>query len=62
MFLHFIQITELYKSCWQVELFFKWQANLKIKRLWSTKENATRIQIYAAIYIYCLIATIQHDM
>ncbi len=58
-----LQIAELYKNRWQVELFFKWlKQHLKIKRFWGTTENAVRIQIYAAICTYCLVAIIQHDM
>ena len=58
-----LQVAELYKNRWQVELFFKWlKQHLKIKRFWGTTENAIRIQIYAAICTYCLVAIIQHDM
>ena len=58
-----LQVAELYKNRWQVELFFKWlKQHLKIKRFWGTTENAIRIQIYAAICVYCLVAIIQHDM
>lgn len=35
------QIADLYKSRWQVELFFKWlKQHLRIKRFWGTSENA----------------------
>ena len=58
-----LQVVGLYKNRWQVELFFKWlKQYLKIKRFWGTTENAVRIQIYAAICAYCLVAIIQHDM
>jgi len=58
-----LQVAELYKNRWQVELFFKWlKQHLKIKKFWGTTENAVRIQIYAAICTYCLVAIIQHDM
>ena len=57
------QIANLYKNRWQVELFFQWlKQHLKIKKFWGTTENAVRIQIYAAISAYCLVAIIQHDM
>ena len=57
------QIANLYTNRWQVELFFKWlKQHLKIKKFWGTTENAVRIQIYAAISAYCLVAIIQHDM
>lgn len=58
-----IQVADLYKNRWQVELFFKWlKQHLKIKKFWGITENAVRIQIYAAICTYCLVAIIQHDM
>ena len=39
-----LQVTELYKNRWQVELFFKWlKQHLKIKKFWGTTENAVRI-------------------
>lgn len=58
-----LQVAELYKNRWQVELFFKWlKQHLKIKRFWGITENAVRIQIYAAICAYCLEAIIQYDM
>ena len=38
------------------------QQHLKIKKFWSTTENAVRIQISVAIITYCLVAIVQHDM
>ena len=50
MHLTSLQVAELYKNRWQVELFIKWiKQHLKIKKSWGTTENAVRIQIYAAI-------------
>ena len=58
-----LQVANLYKNRWQVELFFKWlKQHLKIKRFWGATENAVRIQIYCAICAYCLVAIVQHDM
>ncbi len=58
-----IQVAELYKNRWQVELFFKWlKQHLKIKKFWGTSENAVRIQIYTAICTYCLVAIVQKEM
>ena len=58
-----LQITDLYKNRWQIELFFKWlKQHLKIKKFWGITENAVRIQISAAITAYCLVAIVQHDM
>lgn len=58
-----LEIAELYKNRWQVELFFKWlKQHLKIKKFWGTTENAVRIQISTAIISYCLVAIVQHGM
>lgn len=57
------QIVFLYKNRWTVELFFKWiKQHLRVKSFWGISETAVRIQIYAAITTYCLIAIIEHDM
>src|SRR5690606_29665574 len=41
------EIADIYKSRWQVELFFKWiKQNLKIKTFWGTSKNAVFIQIW----------------
>lgn len=58
-----LQVANLYKNRWQVELFFKWlKQHLKIKKFWGTSENAVRIQIYCAMCAYSLVAIVQHDM
>ena len=58
-----LEIANLYKNRWQVELFFKWlKQHLKIRKFWGKTENAVRIQISAAIVAYCLVAIVQHDM
>ncbi len=58
-----LEVANLYKNRWQIELFFKWlKQHLKIKKFWGTTENAVRIQISAAITAYCLVAIVQHDM
>lgn len=58
-----LEVADLYKNRWQIELFFKWlKQHLKIKKFWGRTENAVRIQINAAIIAYCLVAIVQHDM
>ena len=50
-------IAKLYKSRWQVELFFKWiKQHLKIKSFWGQNENAVRSQIWVAISVYVIVA------
>ena len=58
-----LEVANLYKNRWQVELFFKWlKQHLKVKKFWGTSENAVKIQIYSAMTTYCLVAIVQHDM
>jgi hypothetical protein len=53
-------ICALYKSRWQVELFFKWiKQHLRIKRFFGTSENAVKTQIWIAVSIYVLVAIIK---
>ena len=57
------EVALLYKFRWRVELFFKWlKQHLRVKEFYGTSENAVKIQIYAAIIAYCLVAIIKHDM
>jgi hypothetical protein len=52
-----LTIARLYKSRWQIELFFKWiKQHLRIKAFYGTSENAVRVQIWIAIAVYVLIA------
>jgi len=53
-------ICALYKSRWQVELFFKWiKQHLRIKRFFGTSENAVKSQIWIAVSVYVLIAIVR---
>jgi hypothetical protein len=56
-------ITALYKSRWQVELFFKWiKQHLRIKKFLGTTENAVKTQIWCAVSTYVLIAIIKKEL
>lgn len=51
-------IATLYKSRWQIELFFKWiKQHLRIKTFYSTSQNAVKPQIWIAISVYLPVAT-----
>jgi transposase len=55
-----LTICALYKSRWQVELFFKWiKQHLRIKRFFGTSENAVTSQIWIAVSVYVLVAIIK---
>ena len=53
-------ICALYKSRWQVELFFKWiKQHLRIKRFLGTSENAVKTQIWIAVSFYATVAIVK---
>jgi Domain of unknown function (DUF4372)/Transposase DDE domain len=53
-------ICALYKSRWQVELFFKWiKQHLRIKRFYGTSQNAVKTQIWIAVSVYVLVAIVK---
>lgn len=52
-----LNIAELYRERWKVELFFKWiKSNLHIRHFMGLSDNAVRIQLWTAICVYALIA------
>src|SRR5882762_9593692 len=58
-----LTICSLYKSRWQVELFFKWiKQHLRIKRFYSTSENAVKTQVWIAVSVYVLVAIIKKEL
>ena len=55
-----LTIAKLYKSRWQVELFFKWiKQHLRIKVFYGTSENAVKTQIWIAVSTYVLVAILK---
>jgi hypothetical protein len=58
-----LTIAALYKSRWQVELFFKWvKQHLRIKRFFGTSQNAVKTQIWTAVAVYVLIAIVKKEL
>jgi len=50
-------VCALYKSRWQVELFFKWiKQHLRINQFFGRSENAVKCQIWTAVATYLLVA------
>lgn len=50
----------MYKSRWQIEIFFKWvKQNLKIKSFPGTSKIAVMIQIWLAMIYYLLLSFIK---
>jgi IS4 transposase len=55
-----VTIAQIYKSRWQVELFFKWiKQHLRIKAFYGTSENAVKTQIWVAVSVYVLVAIVR---
>jgi hypothetical protein len=55
-----LTIAPIYKTRWQVELFFKWiQQHLRIKAFYGTSENAVKTQIWIAVSVYILVAILR---
>ena len=55
-----LTIAHLYRSRWQVELFFKWiKQHLKIKTFLGTSRNAVLTQIWVAMSYFLLLAYIK---
>jgi hypothetical protein len=56
-------IAWLYKSRWQVELFFKWiKQNLRIKHFFGNSDNAVKTQIWISIAVYVLVAIVRKEL
>ena len=55
-----LTIAQIYKSRWQVELFFKWiKQHLRIKAFYGTGENAVKTQLWIAVSVYVLVAIVR---
>jgi hypothetical protein len=58
-----VTIAQIYKSRWQVELFFKWiKQHLRIKAFYGTSENAVKTQIWIAVSVYVLVAIVRKHL
>ena len=53
-------VADIYRSRWQVELFFKWiKQHLRIKTFFGTSPNAVKTQIWTAVSVYLLVAIVK---
>ena len=58
-----LTVCLLYKSRWQVELFFKWiKQHLRIKAFYGYSENAVKTQIWIAVAVYVLVAILKRRL
>jgi transposase len=55
-----LTIAQLYKSRWNVELFFKWiKQHLRVKKFYGTSANAVKTQLWVALIVYLLVAILR---
>ncbi|MBX2972428.1 MAG: IS4 family transposase [Flavobacteriales bacterium] len=55
-----IQVCDLYRERWNVEVFFKWiKQHLRIKKFHGVSENAVKSQIWIAVSTYVLVAIVK---
>jgi hypothetical protein len=55
-----LTVARLYKSRWQVELFFRWiKQHLRIRTFFGISENAVKTQIWTALSAYVLAAIVK---
>src|SRR6266576_1523226 len=58
-----LTVAQLYRSRWQVELFFKWiKQHLRIRKFYGTSANALKTQIWIAISVYVLVAIVKKQL
>ena len=58
--LNAIDIANIYRNRWQIEVFFKWiKQNIVIKKLWGYSENAVKTHLWSAICAYLIMAHIK---
>ncbi|MER8753507.1 transposase, partial [Mesorhizobium sp. M1050] len=51
-----VEIGQLYKGRWQIELLFRWiKQHLKIGKFLGNNGNAIRLQLFAAMIAYALL-------
>ncbi|MBZ9534367.1 transposase, partial [Cytobacillus oceanisediminis] len=54
------EISEMYKSRWAIELFFKWiKQHLNIKKFYGQSEWAIQNQVFIALIVFCLHVLVQ---
>ncbi|MBJ6369893.1 IS4 family transposase [Snuella sedimenti] len=58
-----LRIASIYKSRWQIEVFFKWiKQNLEVKKLWGHSQNAVKTQLWIAISTYLIVAHLKKQV
>ena len=56
-----VEIADLYKGRWQIELLFRWiKQHLNVRKFMGRNDNAIRLQIIAAMIAYLLLRLAHH--
>ncbi len=56
------KISEMYKSRWAIELFFKWmKQHVNIKKIYGQSESAVYNQVFIALIVFCLNVLVQNE-
>ena len=62
-FLPPLNVAEIYRCRWQIELFFKWiKQHLRIKRFFGTSPNSVKVQVWIAVAVYLLVAILKKQL
>ena len=57
------QIGDIYRSRWQIELFFKWiKQHLRVKHFYGLSRQAVENQLFIALITYCLLALLKLEV
>ena len=67
-----LEVANLYRNRWQIEIFFKWilvlctkyavKQHLTVKKLWGHSPNAVKIHLWVAICTHLIVTYIKHVM
>jgi len=56
-------VAQMYRSRWQIELFFKWiKQHLRVRGFYGRSENAVRCQVWSAICAYLMVAILKKQL
>lgn len=57
-----IEISDVYRHRWKIELFFKWiKQHLKVKHFYGMSEQAVENQLYIALITFCVLTRIKNE-
>lgn len=58
-----MEIADIYRERWQIEVFFRWiKQNLEVKKLWGHSKNAVHTQLWIAISTYLIVAYLKKQL